>query len=690
MKLHLLNKMLLFILLPALLGLCAVTGISYWRAESALSAQIAEELTLVIESQSGELENVTKMLRSVLKTGSEVARTKRFLLAENAKDSAQDLAALLPGVQASLHEIKANYDFFDGAGLLSLSGEVLAHTEAKMLGKNLADRAYFKAGLQGKPGLENVKSAKTGKMTTIFSAPVLDQGKVLGVLYATMDLARLSVDTTDSIKIGKTGICFVYDGQGTMLMHPNKEYIGDQDGNLDWVQTILKRHDGRLNYVWDGKEKVAYFRDIPGMDWYMVVAVEHSDVFAPVKALLKDNMLVGGMAALIVGLIIFVVARNVAGALTGGAAFVEHVAAGNLTLTPEQKKSLAEASARGDEIGTLAKGIGRMVENIRALFEESAQKAKEAEQAGNEAREAMHQAEAARTAAENARREGMLAAAGQLEGVAAVVSSASTELSAHIEQSDRGAAESAQRLGEAATAMNEMNATVQEVAQNAASASGASTETRQKAESGARIVEKAVQSIGEVHRVSVALKGDMTQLNEHAQAITRIMSVISDIADQTNLLALNAAIEAARAGDAGRGFAVVADEVRKLAEKTMASTNDVGNAIKAIQESTAKSAASVDSAVTQIEQATEFANESGAALQEIVATVEATADQVSAIATASEEQSAASEEINRSIVQVNEMSRQTAAAMADAAKSVADLAAQARELNRLIEKMKQG
>ena len=332
--------------------------------------------------------------------------------------------------------------------------------------------------------------------------------------------------------------------------------------------------------------------------------------------------------------------------------------------------------------------IVQMVNALKSHIENAQRESENAREQSAKAQEAMRQAEAASKEAQG-KTQAMLAAADRLEQVGGVVSSASTELSAQIEQSDRGAAESAQRLSEAATAMNEMNATVQEVARNAGSASAASAETKEKAEAGAQVVEKAVRSIEDVHQMSLALKDDMTQLNEHAQDITRIMGVISDIADQTNLLALNAAIEAARAGEAGRGFAVVADEVRKLAEKTMASTNDVGNAIKAIQESTAKSMTGVDNAVERIGEATELASRSGAALEEIVATVEATGDQVNAIATASEEQSAASEEINQSIVQVNDIARQSAEAMGEAAKAVSDLAAQAQGLTNLIHELKE-
>ncbi|MFR8275455.1 MAG: methyl-accepting chemotaxis protein [Desulfovibrio fairfieldensis] len=385
-------------------------------------------------------------------------------------------------------------------------------------------------------------------------------------------------------------------------------------------------------------------------------------------------------AALLAGLLIgLVLTRGITVPVGRALRFARAVAEGRL----DQRLGLR----RKDEIGQLSVALDSMVDALNEKISEAERQSHEAEEQSRNAQAAMRQAEAAGKSAQ-AKTEAMLAAADKLEAMGNVLSSASTQLSAQIEQADKGAAESAQRLSEAAAAINEMDATVQDVARNAGAAESASGETREKAEAGAGIVEKAVQSIEEVHRMSITIKDDMAQLSEHAQAITQIMNVISDIADQTNLLALNAAIEAARAGEAGRGFAVVADEVRKLAEKTMASTHDVSSAIKAIQESTAKSMEAVDGAVNQIGQATGLANDSGRALQEIVATVESTADQVHAIAAASEEQSATSQEINQSIVLVNDRARETAVVMTEAAKAVEELASQAQGLTRLIQELK--
>ena len=339
------------------------------------------------------------------------------------------------------------------------------------------------------------------------------------------------------------------------------------------------------------------------------------------------------------------------------------------------------------EIGVFG-AMKRMVETLKGKIAEADQKSREASDESEKARQATAEAQQARKQAERAKAEGMLQAAGQLEGVVEIVTSASEELSAQVEQSSRGADEQSARVRETATAMEQMNATVLEVAKNAQQAADVSGKAHKRALEGAHIVSDAVKGIEDVHTQSLSIKQDMADLGKQAVGIGQVMNVIADIADQTNLLALNAAIEAARAGDAGRGFAVVADEVRKLAEKTMAATQEVGQAIRGIQEGTQKNIANVDKAGDSIAHANELSVRSGESLKQILEYVQQVNEQVQSIATASEEQSAASEEINRSVEQVATISSETAQAMEQAARAVADLAQQSQVLQRLIADMK--
>ena len=236
--------------------------------------------------------------------------------------------------------------------------------------------------------------------------------------------------------------------------------------------------------------------------------------------------------------------------------------------------------------------------------------------------------------------------------------------------------------------MEEMTATILEVAKTAAAASDFSVKTKAKAEEGAAEVQHAVSSIQNVQTMSLAMKSDIAKLAEQAEAISHIMRVISDIADQTNLLALNASIEAARAGDAGRGFAVVADEVRKLAEKTMASTLDVGQSVTGIQKSVSESIAQVEQAVVLIGTVTEEATRSGEMLFEIVNMADSTSDQVRTIATSSEEQAATCEAINKAIAEINSIANQTTSAMHEANSALSGMVEQVHSMNELIADMK--
>ncbi|EPR36333.1 methyl-accepting chemotaxis sensory transducer [Desulfovibrio sp. X2] len=394
------------------------------------------------------------------------------------------------------------------------------------------------------------------------------------------------------------------------------------------------------------------------------------------------KVVVGGLvAAVALGIAIALfLTRAITGPMARGVAYATKVADGDLDQVLDVHQQ--------DEAGQLAAAMSRMVENLKEKIAEAEEQQQAAAAATKEAQGAMSRAQAKEQEVRGLL-DTMGSLADQAQSISERMSSASEELAAQVEQVTRGTQEQSERMGETATAMEEMNATVMEVARNAADASTSAEQALGKAREGADVVGQAVSGIGEVHAITRDLQENMVDLGRKAESIGAVMNVISDIADQTNLLALNAAIEAARAGDAGRGFAVVADEVRKLAEKTMGATKEVGESIGSIQQAARQSQEKMQSAAKAVERVTEMAGRSGEALGEIVGLVGGSARQVEGIAAAAEQQSAASEEISRSIEQVGRIVSETAEGMEQSSRAVQEVAVMSGELNQLIVRLKQ-
>ncbi len=209
------------------------------------------------------------------------------------------------------------------------------------------------------------------------------------------------------------------------------------------------------------------------------------------------------------------------------------------------------------------------------------------------------------------------------------------------------------------SAMTEMTATVQDVASNASQAASSTQEVCENVAEGQQVVLKTKMIIGNLSTHVEDGSQVVQQLACDSEKIGGVVDVINSIAEQTNLLALNAAIEAARAGEQGRGFAVVADEVRSLAGKTQASTGEIIDMIKSLQDAARRAVEAMSTSQQAANESVEQVDNAELSLNTILQNVHVITDMSTQIATAAEEQSAVAEEINQNVVNINDSGTST-------------------------------
>jgi len=274
----------------------------------------------------------------------------------------------------------------------------------------------------------------------------------------------------------------------------------------------------------------------------------------------------------------------------------------------------------------------------------------------------------------------------QISDSSSQLASASEELSCVTEDATRGLHQQSLEIEQAATAVNQMTAAVEEVASNAVATSEASRESDRIAQHGREQVKQTVVSIESLAQDVTSNAAQVEDLAQKVHGISKVLDVIRSIAEQTNLLALNAAIEAARAGDAGRGFAVVADEVRALAHRTQQSTQEIEQMIGGIQQGTDSAVSSMQQSNIRAHSTLELAKAAGVALEEIASAFTLINERNLVIASASEEQAAVAREVDRNLMNIRDLATQTSAGANQTSAASQELSRLAVDLNNMVAK----
>jgi methyl-accepting chemotaxis protein len=214
----------------------------------------------------------------------------------------------------------------------------------------------------------------------------------------------------------------------------------------------------------------------------------------------------------------------------------------------------------------------------------------------------------------------------------------------------------ASALEETASSMEELTSTVKQNAENARQANQLALSASEVAVRGGTVVADVVTTMGSI--------------NESANRIVDIISVIDGIAFQTNILALNAAVEAARAGEQGRGFAVVASEVRNLAQRSASAAKEIKSLI--------------DDSVGKVNEGNRLVHEAGSTMNDVVVSVRRVTDIIGEITAASHEQEAGIEQINQAVGEMDAVTQQNAALVEEAAAAAQSLQTQSSQLEQMV------
>jgi len=430
-----------------------------------------------------------------------------------------------------------------------------------------------------------------------------------------------------------------------------------------------------------GKEdRYFVFSPVGVGDWMLAMAVNKSEIVAPVnKVVLLIGIIAavsfGVLSAVIWGISRFIIVRPIRSIMN----LFSEIGMGNF----EARATVITQ----DEIGEMATSLNAMLDNTLVLIQsrEERDAIQDSIMRLLDEISGLAEGDLTRRAVVTAEVTGAIAdsfntMAEQLSGVVKNVKKATLEVTYVSRDANASSAQlakaseiQAKQVARTIGAINDMAASIRQVAENAVRSASVSEQSTANARAGAEAVQNTNKAMAEIRKNVQETARSIKRLGESSKEIGNIVQLINDIADRTSILALNASIQAAMAGDAGRGFAVVAEEVQRLAERSTNATKQIDTLIKNIQGEINEAGSSMEESIRRVVEGSTLANDAHNKLQEIESVSSQLAEITQSISTAATQQAKFSEKITMTMEEMGKVSSRNLSASQQTTRAINQL-----------------
>ena len=409
------------------------------------------------------------------------------------------------------------------------------------------------------------------------------------------------------------GEILLYDSHGSLISTSGDQKFGSRIASnkqlKDFEKEVLSNNKGEYKYQVYGGSKRAFYMAIPlsnGKKWHLILDVNESIAYRFLTDQLISAAITSAILIALTILLMILTLTKIYSPIKLLKARVADLANGNGDLTQRLEVN------GNDDLADIAQGINTFIGQLQSIMKD-------------------------------------------ILGASSSISEGITELKNANNANGESLKTHASTTDMAVTAITEMSASANAVADNTQQTSVNIQRASDEAMASKELVVASIESVKSLAQEVDDAAQHINTMNADTEDIVSVLSMIGAIADQTNLLALNAAIEAARAGEQGRGFAVVADEVRTLAARTQASTSEINDILTKLANDSDLAVKAMNTTKESCQLTTDNTIRVGAGLDSMAGAIIEINELSSHIATASAEQSTVAGDVSQNMISIQEM-----------------------------------